>query len=122
MKGKLCALTALLYLAVSGCTTPQSQIDGEAARAVVERYINNSDAKALGPLTWKTSEDFQHLSDVDRQKASELLAQGVLGFSVCVPDYSLIIHTSKGPLLDMIKIDRIVFVRDTQIVGDFKIK
>ena len=115
-------LTALLCLAVCGCSTQQSQIDSEAVRAVVERYINNSEAKALGPLTKKTSEDFKWLSEADRQKAEGLLQQGVPGIAVYVPDFSQIIDTANGPVRGMIKLDRIVFVRGTEVVGDFKAK
>ncbi|HWA27136.1 MAG TPA: hypothetical protein VG734_15885 [Lacunisphaera sp.] len=111
-----------LALVLGGCAAVQTPLGpAGAARAIVEEYIHNGDAKTAGPLTRKNAvADLDELSDADRTEAESLMEQGALGFSVFVPDLSQHIHTSQGPIQGMIKLDRIVFVRDNKVVADFK--
>jgi len=116
----------LCFAALCGCTTPSvpsaggspRTAEGEAARAIVEKYIGESEPKTGGPLTKEGDEDLKVLAASDRKTANELLSQGAIGFVVYVPDYSLMTQTDKNHQ-NIFKIGRIVFVKENRVVGDF---
>jgi hypothetical protein len=116
----------ILCYALCGCTTSSvpsaggspRTAEGEAARAIVEKYVGDSEPKTGGPLTKQGDEDLRVLIARDREKANELLSQGAIGFVVYVPDYSLTTQTDKNHQ-NIFKIGRIVFVKENRVVGDF---
>jgi hypothetical protein len=113
--------SAVVLLIFCGCTSPSSVGDGEAARQVVMHRLG-SDAKIGGPISKDGKKELDVFSPKDRSAASALLDRGAFGFLVFVPDYSIVFHTKNGIIADSIKVDRIVFVVGSEIVGDFHVE
>jgi hypothetical protein len=90
----------------------------EVAREVVLKRIGDR-VGTVGPFTRKDKKELASLSAPDRATATALLDRGALGFLICSPDNGTAPGASNGPLADMVKVDRIIFVQNAQIVGDF---
>jgi len=107
----------LLLISLCGCA---NQPEGpEVAREVVLKHIGDK-VGTVGPFNRKDKKELQSLSPQDRSAAIGLLDQGALGFLICSPEGNDPAPTATGgALADLIKVDRIIFVRGGQIVGDF---
>jgi hypothetical protein len=112
--------TAVL-LALCGCASQQSLVEAEAARQVVLSHLG-ADAKIAGPVSKKERKELEVLSQSDRDRALVLLESGATCFFVFGPDFNTVMHTKDGPIMDFIKVERIIFVSDGHVVGDFPVK
>ena len=83
--------------------------------AVIE-YLGE-DGRTCGPLSLKDEDELMALSPGDRKAASTLLRRGAAGFLV----FSAAVYDEERKvfLQDSIKLERIVIVAGSKIVGDF---
>ena len=114
MRSPSIAVLSLLLL----CSCTSTPGGPEAAREVVLKRIGDG-VGTVGPFTRKDKKELESLSPQDRTTAAALLDHGALGFLICSPDNGTAAPASTGALADMVKVDRIIFVQNAQIVGDF---
>ena len=110
------SIIALSLLALGGCANPANR--PEVARQVVLQHVGGT-VGTIGPFNRKDKRELESLSPQDRNTAIALLDGGALGFLICSPDDGTTPRNANGVLADLIKVDRIIFVQDGQIVGDF---
>ena len=111
------ALAVLSLLFFSGCA---SETGGpEVAREVVLKHVGEG-VGTVGPFNRKDKGELASLSPQDRATAIALLDLGALGFLICSRSDGTTPPTTGGKLADLIKVDRILFVQNGQIVGDFR--
>jgi hypothetical protein len=110
------SIIILSLLMLGGCANPANA--PEAARQVVLQHVGGK-VGTVGPFTRRDRKELASLSPQDRNTANALLGRGALGFLICSPDDGTTPHAEAGPLADLIKVDRIIFVQDGLIVGDF---
>lgn len=110
------SIIVLSLLALCGCANPANA--PEAARQLVLQHVGGA-VGTVGPFTRKDRKELASLSPQDRNTANALLDRGALGFLICSPENGAAPHTEGGALADLIKVDRIIFVQDGRIVGDF---
>ena len=110
------SIVVLSSLLLPGCA---NQPGGpEAARQVVSNHVGDG-VGTVGPFTRKDKKELASLSPQDRSAATALLDEGALGFLICSREDGTPPPTGGGALADLIKVDRIIFVRGGKIVGDF---
>jgi hypothetical protein len=114
MRSALFVVLSLLMW--SGCANPPG--GPEAARQVVLQHIGNG-VGTVGPFNRRDKAELASLSPQDRSTAVALLDRGAVGFLVFGPDNGTAVHAANGKLADLITVDRILFVQNGQIVGDF---
>jgi hypothetical protein len=110
------SIIVLSLLGLGGCANPANA--PEAARQVVLQHVGGT-VGTVGPFTRKDRKELESLSPQDRNAANALLDRGALGFLICSPENASTPHADSGALADLIKVDRIIFVHNGQIVGDF---
>lgn len=113
-------IAAIVFLILCGCASPQSPDEVEAARRVVLSHLG-ADAKIAGPISKKAMKDLAMLAQKERSQALALLESGANCFFVFGPDFNTVLHTKNGPMMDFIKIDRVVFISHGRVVGDFPV-
>jgi len=108
---------------LSACTSRHIEVLQEEAYSAAESYVKDDNANVAGPLKIKRlrDEDMAVFSASDREAIAAFIKEGAYAFVVLVPDYSLMIHTSKGTPIEMSKIARIVVVKSGKIAGDFAV-
>jgi len=109
-------IIVLSLLVLCGCANPANA--PETARQVVLQHVGGT-VGTVGPFTRKDRKELESLSPQDRNSANALLDRGALGFLICSPETGATSHAESGALADLIKVDRIIFVHDGMIVGDF---
>ena len=110
------SILLLSLLVLCGCANPANS--PEVARQVVLQHVGGT-VGTVGPFTRKDKKELESLSPQDRSTSITLLDRGALGFLICSPDDGTTPRNANGVLADLIKVDRIIFVQNGQIVGDF---
>jgi hypothetical protein len=110
------SIVILSLMMLGGCANPPG--GPEIARQVVLQHVGGA-VGTIGPFNRKDKKELESLSPQDRSTALALLDRGALGFLICSPETGAAPRNANGVLADLIKVDRIIFVQDGQIVGDF---
>ena len=109
-------VSIILLLAICGCTSHSSRVEADAARQTVLHHLG-VETKIAGPLPHGGKKELEYLAQGDRAKATALLNDGAFAFLVFVPDYKAIMHTKDGAVIDMMKVEQLVFVAGSKVVA-----
>jgi len=106
----------LTVLLLCGCANESA--GPEAAREVVSNHVGEGFG-TVGPFTRKDKKELEALSPQDRSAAVALLDRGAVGFLICSKENGAPSPAAGEALADLIKVDRIILVKNNRIVGDF---